>query len=529
MDSSLPVGTRIRQEIVDIETHLQEYEQLYAAFFLEEASRQTYMALLWWRITRDAHYLGQAAGQSTRQYFEPSVLEHLDGAVYVDCGALDGMTALEFVLNCPNYRAIYAYEPDPAAFPLCAETFEQTGLGRVTLRKGAVSNHVGTSSFNNSIALGASRMDGVGGVTVETTTLDEDIPETVDFIKMDIEGHEQHALVGARGHIGRDKPVMAICVYHLFDDLRTIPVMIRQIEPGYTFQLRHYTIGIDETVLYAIPSGRCRKKADSSNGDILSPEKQLRCANRLISQCIEERKILLQASGWLHGQVGNYRTECAAMQAQIKELKTWAGQLQEGKAYLEQQAAAQDGAIAELRLWGSQLEASIAELRSWNGQLEEGKDYLEKQVAARDSAIAGQAASIAALQAQGIQQAEVITELRSWNSQLEEGKDYLEKQVTARDRAITEQEAAIAELRTWSGQLEEGKAYLEGQAAQLQRITDAQAAELQEKAALIEGQEARIAQLETEKSKLLFYLGEEIRKPWYKKLISKSSESDYNL
>lgn len=501
MDSSLPVGTRIRQEIMDIRAHLLEYEQLYTSYFGEEKSRKTYMALLWWRVTRNAYYLEQAVAQSTRQYFEPCILERLDGSVFADCGALDGMTALEFALNCPNYTKIYAYEPDPTAFPLCIETIEQTELERVILRKCAVSKNAGISSFNNDIVLGSSRMDVAGAVTVETTTLDKDIPEKVDFIKMDIEGHEKYALAGARRHISKDKPIMAICVYHLFDDLRTIPALVRQIEPGYTFQLRHYTIGIDETVLYAIPPDSGSRKTDRNCIDTLSPEKQLRCANRLISQYIEERKTLLRASGWLHGQVENYRAESASMLTQITELKTWTDQLQAGKDYLEQQTATQDRAIAELRAWGSQLE--------------EGKAYLEKQAAARDAALASQETTIA--------------ELRTWNGQLEEGKAYLEKQVKASEGTIAEQAAVITELRTWTGQLEEGKTYLEGQAVHLQHVADIQATELQEKDALIGEQEARIAQLELEKSKLQFYLGEEIRKPWYKKLISKSSESDYNL
>ena len=32
--------------------------------------------------------------------------------IMVDCGAYDGDTALEFAKQCPNYKHIYAFEPD---------------------------------------------------------------------------------------------------------------------------------------------------------------------------------------------------------------------------------------------------------------------------------------------------------------------------------------------------------------------------------------------------------------------------------
>jgi FkbM family methyltransferase len=73
----------------------------------------------------------------------------------------------------------------------------------------------------------------------------------VDFIKMDIEGAEQQALRGAEESIRRFKPKLAITVYHSLEDFWEIPKWIAQMELGYQFYLRHFTIHQEETVLFA--------------------------------------------------------------------------------------------------------------------------------------------------------------------------------------------------------------------------------------------------------------------------------------
>ena len=75
--------------------------------------------------------------------------------------------------------------------------------------------------------------------------------DKVTFIKMDIEGSELAALEGAVRVIKRDKPRLAICVYHKPEDLYEIPFWIKETVPEYKLYLRHHTNAIIETVLYA--------------------------------------------------------------------------------------------------------------------------------------------------------------------------------------------------------------------------------------------------------------------------------------
>lgn len=73
----------------------------------------------------------------------------------------------------------------------------------------------------------------------------------VSFIKADIEGFEYQMLVGATQIIQRDKPLLAICIYHSASDMYAIPLLIKNILPDYALSIRHHYGDHLETVLYA--------------------------------------------------------------------------------------------------------------------------------------------------------------------------------------------------------------------------------------------------------------------------------------
>jgi hypothetical protein len=73
----------------------------------------------------------------------------------------------------------------------------------------------------------------------------------MDFIKMDIEGAELAALKGAEHTLRCFKPELAICVYHRLEDFFDVTDYLASLQLGYRFFLRHFTIHIDETVLFA--------------------------------------------------------------------------------------------------------------------------------------------------------------------------------------------------------------------------------------------------------------------------------------
>ena len=82
----------------------------------------------------------------------------------------------------------------------------------------------------------------------------DDTPEcqNATFIKMDVEGAELDALKGAKATILRNKPKLAICIYHYHRDFVEIPKWIHSLVPEYKLYVRHHAFSVNETVLYAI-------------------------------------------------------------------------------------------------------------------------------------------------------------------------------------------------------------------------------------------------------------------------------------
>lgn len=91
-----------------------------------------------------------------------------------------------------------------------------------------------------------------GSSEIEVTSLDDTITGKVSFIKMDIKGSEIPALRGGERVIRENKPKLAVCVYHLEEDLWEIPLLIKQLAPEYKIYMRQHFEELDwETVCYA--------------------------------------------------------------------------------------------------------------------------------------------------------------------------------------------------------------------------------------------------------------------------------------
>ena len=120
----------------------------------------------------------------------------------------------------------------------------------------AISDKDGEQVFISLPSPGARVVDEKTKRNVETITIDtfstQNNIKRIDFIKMDIEGSEVPALIGATATIRKCKPKLAVCVYHKWDDLLVIPQLIHSIRNDYRYYLDCTTGFGGEAILYCI-------------------------------------------------------------------------------------------------------------------------------------------------------------------------------------------------------------------------------------------------------------------------------------
>jgi FkbM family methyltransferase len=84
--------------------------------------------------------------------------------------------------------------------------------------------------------------------------LKENFPHKIDLIRLDIEGSELEALYGAECTIKKDRPQIAVSIYHKKNHLYEIPLYLNSILDDYHYRIGHFTSTFIDTVFYAIPN-----------------------------------------------------------------------------------------------------------------------------------------------------------------------------------------------------------------------------------------------------------------------------------
>lgn len=206
------------------------------------------------------------------QYFD-EVLSFGRDEIFIDAGSYDFFTSCLFIKRMNNlgfgYKKIYAFEPDVANFRNCQKKIENLGLNNISLINAGLWSTNTELQFNSLANAGSfiekariqdDTFEGLKNLNINSeklkvVSLDSCIKEKVTFIKMDIEGAEIEALKGAKNILIRDKPKLAICIYHKKEDLWEIPYYIKNLVPEYKLYIRHYSNYAHETVLYAVCEG----------------------------------------------------------------------------------------------------------------------------------------------------------------------------------------------------------------------------------------------------------------------------------
>jgi len=219
----------------------------------DEMSRKTLEKYISQRINGIIGFVDSV--RDTKQYFDLPAIDYTKIKGFVDCGAFDGDTYKGFL---DSYRSktekeylgrAWLIEPNPENIKkILANCGDDSRIE--IIKRGAWKDDELLKFFGNGQA--GSFATEVGEL-LSVGAIDDMIDGEINFIKMDIEGAEYSALLGAAESIRKWHPMLAICVYHKRDDLLKIPQLILSMYNKYKLYLRIYHRHASELVLYAIP------------------------------------------------------------------------------------------------------------------------------------------------------------------------------------------------------------------------------------------------------------------------------------
>lgn len=171
--------------------------------------------------------------------------KNITGKVVLDCGANVGVFSLMAAVF--GAKKIYAFEPVRGTYDMLVDNINLNRLQGCII---PINKGVGEKNFSTNISYDATT-DVLASINPNPILLDKQKIEVVkiddyfkgkriDFIKMDIEGYEEQALIGASKTIAKCKPVLSISAYHKPTDKTRLPEIIMKIRNDYKITLNSY-------------------------------------------------------------------------------------------------------------------------------------------------------------------------------------------------------------------------------------------------------------------------------------------------
>lgn len=224
----------------------------------DKKSKYTYAEILGRRLD-NWHSNCNDLFENDQYYAIPYFCEEDFEEVYIDLGAFVGDTLEKFLFRKnTNFKTYYAFEPEQCNYE--AMQYRIDRLKREwNIAEGqiiSVNSGVGEKSqqicFSSKGTGSAVSVDG-RGTNINIVALDDFFKEIkISTIKSDIEGFEGSMLLGAENILRRDRPKLALAIYHSTPDFYNIMDWINKLNLGYKFWIRHHGTKLSETIMYAV-------------------------------------------------------------------------------------------------------------------------------------------------------------------------------------------------------------------------------------------------------------------------------------
>jgi len=174
------------------------------------------------------------------------------GDYVIDAGACMGDTALIFSNTVGSTGKVFAFDPVAEHLEILNYNIKNFPHNNVIAIPYGLSNRevscqpLVINSYNPGFRLDNQNIPLCSiDAFVRTHNVDK-----VDFIKMDIEGSELDALLGAQESIRKFKPKLAISLYHKPNDIFELVKHIKNKFSFYKIYIDHYTIHQEEMIMY---------------------------------------------------------------------------------------------------------------------------------------------------------------------------------------------------------------------------------------------------------------------------------------
>jgi FkbM family methyltransferase len=178
--------------------------------------------------------------QAIQKVYDHPAVHITNGDVVIDCGAhIGGFTRVALLAGA---SLVVAVEPEKSNVVAFRRNFAEALKNRkvVLVEKGVWDSdcrmplHLSSVGDSHSVAL---RQNTGKNQFIDLTTIDNLIGSLnlrrVDFIKIDIEGAEKNALLGAKQTLRRTRPRLAVSSYHKKGDPAEICSTVWSLQPGY--------------------------------------------------------------------------------------------------------------------------------------------------------------------------------------------------------------------------------------------------------------------------------------------------------
>lgn len=202
----------------------------------DEKSLDTFCKLVNFKLTGNIDKLFSC------EYDNTGIFNISHKSVYLDLGAYNGDTAIEFSEKYP-YDRIIAVEPDKRNFRKLTEN--TSCINNITLYNALISDKDERVFLDNNKGRGAHESEKgkipVDALTIDTIINKEKLPSDRQLvIKFDVEGNELKAIEGGKNTIKEMNPLMLISCYHRSEDYFAIPLKVFSINNNYKLYMRHY-------------------------------------------------------------------------------------------------------------------------------------------------------------------------------------------------------------------------------------------------------------------------------------------------